>query len=52
MNRMAFLAGLMLAVAAALLLLLNVIPSGLAVALGILGIGLISVSARTRRGRP
>ena len=43
--------GLLVALAAALLLLLGTIGSGLAIALGVLGIGLVAVSARSRQVR-
>jgi high-affinity Fe2+/Pb2+ permease len=44
-------AGLLVALVAAGLLLLGIIESGPAAALGILGIGLIAASARGRRTR-
>lgn len=52
LNRTMFVAGLLVALAAAGLLLLNVIESGPAAAVGILGIGLIAASARGGLGRP
>jgi hypothetical protein len=41
--------GLLVALAAAVLLVLGAIGSGLAVALGVLGIGLVAVSSRSRQ---
>jgi hypothetical protein len=41
--------GLLVALAAAVLLLLGAIGSGLAIALGVLGIGLVAVSSRRRQ---
>ena len=52
MNAVLFVAGLLVALAASGLLLLNVIESGPAAAIGILGIGLIAASGRMKRGRP
>jgi hypothetical protein len=43
--------GLLVARAAAVLLLLGVIGSGLGIALGVLGIGLVAVSSRSRQVR-
>jgi hypothetical protein len=43
--------GLLLALAASALLLLGVINSGLAAAIGILGIGLIAISDRWKNGK-
>jgi hypothetical protein len=50
-DRVEFVAGLLIALAAAGLLLLDVIESGPAAALGIVAIGLIAASARRKRGR-
>jgi hypothetical protein len=50
-NRITFVAGLLVALVAGGLLLLDVIESGPAAAFGILGIGLIAASARARRAR-
>ncbi len=44
MNKILFIGGLCIALAAAALLLLNIIESGVAAMIGILGIGLIAVS--------
>lgn len=44
--------GLLIALSASALLLLNVIESGVAAAIGILGIGLIAASGRWMRPRP
>ena len=52
MNKVLFVVGLLIALLAAGLLLLNVIDSGPAAAFGIVGIGLIGASAVTRRTRP
>lgn len=56
MDRILFAAGLLVALVAAGLLVLNVIESGPAAAIGIVGIGLIGASgaaaAGRRRGRP
>lgn len=46
MNKSLFTLGLCIALAAAALLFLNVIESGVAAVIGILGIGLIAVSGR------
>jgi hypothetical protein len=43
--------GLLVALAAAMLLVPGAIGSGLAVALGVLGIGLVAVSSRSRQLR-
>ncbi len=51
MNKTLFVIGLLIALAAAGLLLLNVIESGVAAAIGILGIGLIAASGRSRLKR-
>ncbi len=50
-NKALLVVGLLAAVTAAGLLVLNVIGSGFAVALGILGIGLVAVSGRGRPAR-
>ncbi len=50
-NRTLFAAGLLVAFGAATLLVLNVLESGPAAAIGILGIGLIAASGRTRPSR-
>jgi len=47
MNKTLFALGLFIAVIAAALLLMNVIESGVAAAIGILGIGLIATSGRS-----
>jgi hypothetical protein len=44
--------GLLVALAAAVLLIVGAVGSGLAVALGVLGIGLVAVSSRGRLVRP
>jgi small-conductance mechanosensitive channel len=46
-NKIMFGLGLLIVFSAAALLLLNVIESGVAAAIGILGIGLIAASGRT-----
>jgi small-conductance mechanosensitive channel len=46
MNKILFVLGLIIVAIAALLLLLDVIESGVAAAIGILGIGLIATSGR------
>jgi hypothetical protein len=46
MNKIVCIVGLCIAVSAAALLVLDVIESGVAAAIGILGIGLIAVSGR------
>ena len=46
MNKILFLVGLCIALAAAALLFLDVIESGVAAVIGILGIGLIAASGR------
>jgi hypothetical protein len=46
-NKVFFFGGLLIVLIAAALLLLNVIESGIAAAIGILGIGLIAVSGRS-----
>jgi hypothetical protein len=51
-NAVLFVAGLLVALAASGLLLLNVIESGPAAAIGIPGIGLIAASGRRKRGHP
>ena len=50
-NWITFVAGLLVALVAAGLLLLGIIESGPAAALGVMGIGLIAASARGRRAR-
>lgn len=50
-NRIEFVLGLQIALGAALLLVLDVIESGPAAAIGILGIGLIAASGRGRRAQ-
>lgn len=47
MNKALFVIGLLIVVLAAVLLLMNVIESGVAAAIGILGIGLIATSGRS-----
>jgi len=49
-NKTRFVLGLLIALTAAALLLLGVIESGVAAAIGILGIGLIAVSGRITNG--
>ena len=44
MNKILFMAGLSIALAAAALLFLNIIESGVAAMIGIIGLGLIAVS--------
>jgi len=51
LNPVIFVAGLLVALVAAGLLLLGVIESGPAALIGIVGIGLIAASARGRRAR-
>jgi len=46
MNKILFIVGLCIALAAASLLFLNIIESGVAAVIGILGIGLIAASGR------
>jgi len=46
MNKILFIIGLCIALTAAALLFLNLIESGVAAVIGILGIGLIAVSGR------
>jgi hypothetical protein len=46
MNKILFLVGLCIALAAAALLFLDVIESGVAAVIGIMGIGLIAASGR------
>jgi hypothetical protein len=46
MNKILFIVGLCIALAAAGLLFLNIIESGVAAVIGILGIGLIATSGR------
>lgn len=48
-NTTMFVLGLLIVLAAAVLLLLDVIESGVAAAIGILGIGLIAASGNKRR---
>ena len=48
MNKILFIVGLCIALAAAVLLLLNIIESGVAAMIGILGIGLIGASGRCK----
>ncbi len=49
MNKFLFVVGLLIVLTAAVLLLMNVIESGVAAAIGILGIGLIAASGRSYR---
>ncbi len=49
MNKTLFILGLVIVAIAATLLLLDVIESGVAAALGILGIGLIAASGRKKK---
>ena len=46
MNKILFIGGLCIALAAAALLVFNIIESGVAAMIGILGIGLIAASGR------
>lgn len=48
MNRTLFIVGLVIAISAAIFLLMNVIESGVAAALGMLGICLIAASGRSK----
>ena len=48
MNKKLFIPGLIIVAIAATLLLLNVIESGVAAAIGILGIGLIAASGKRK----
>jgi hypothetical protein len=48
-NKILFIAGLCIALAAAALLFLNIIESGVAAMIGILGIGLIGTSLADRK---
>jgi hypothetical protein len=48
-NRVQFILGLVIVLAAAVLLLLTKIESGFAAAIGILGIGLIATSGRKKK---
>jgi len=50
-NKTMFVLGLLVVLIAAALLLLNVIDSGVAAAIGILGIGLIAASGNSNRKR-
>ena len=50
-NKIMFGLGLLIVLSAATLLLLNVIESGVAAAIGIVGIGLIAASGRTKMKR-
>mgnify|MGYP006877910063 CR=1 FL=1 len=50
-NKTMFVLGLLIVFSAAALLLLDVIESGVAAAIGILGIGLIAASGRTNTKR-
>jgi hypothetical protein len=49
MNKTPFILGLVIVTIAAALLLLDVIDSGVAAAIGILGIGLIAASGRAKK---
>ncbi len=51
MNTLMFVVGLLIALIAAALLVLNVIESGIAALIGIIGIGLIAASARRIRSQ-
>jgi hypothetical protein len=51
MDRIFFVVGLLIALGAAALLVLDVIESGPAALIGIVGIGLIAASAQARRRR-
>ncbi|MFY9800263.1 MAG: hypothetical protein WAK10_03350 [Methanoregula sp.] len=48
MNKILFIVGLCIALAAAALLFLNIIESGVAAVIGILGIGLIGASGSSK----
>ncbi len=48
-NKTLFVVGILIALIAAVLLLLNVIESGIAALIGIVGIGLIAASSRQLR---
>ncbi len=48
-NKSLFVVGILIALTAAVLLLLNVIESGIAALIGIVGIGLIAASSRQLR---
>jgi hypothetical protein len=50
-NKTMFVLGLLIVLIAAALLLLNIIDSGVAAAIGILGIGLIAASGNSNRKR-
>lgn len=52
MNKTMFVIGLLIVCLSAALLLLDLVPSGVPVAIGMLGIGLIAASGRGRRVRP
>lgn len=51
MNKTLFIIGLLVVVTAATLLLMGKVESGIAAAIGILGIGLISASGKSNRKR-
>jgi hypothetical protein len=51
MNKTLFVIGLLIVVLAAVLLLMNLIESGVAAAIGFLGIGLIAASGRSNMKR-
>ncbi len=51
MNKALFVVGLLIVGIAAVLLVMNVIESGVAAAIGILGIGLIAASGRSNMKR-
>ena len=50
-NKTLFVSGLLIALIAAALLLLGLIESGVAAAIGVLGIGLIAASGRRARSK-
>jgi hypothetical protein len=51
-NKMMFVLGLLIVLVAATLLLLDIIESGVAAAIGMLGIGLLAISGRRPRNQP
>jgi hypothetical protein len=51
-NKMMFVLGLLIVLVAATLLLLGMVESGVAAAIGILGIGLLAISGRGTRNQP
>jgi hypothetical protein len=51
-NKMMFVLGLLIVLVAATLLLLGMVESGVAAAIGILGIGWLAISGRGTRNQP